>query len=85
MGVDGVSIDSYKLEGQKITIKMRSLLPELTVPFDEPFTLVMVIEGLSEENYKFIFNDSDVLLFTSLELSHLRVVVYPDGKIIVKT
>jgi len=85
VGVDGVSIDSYKLEGPKITIKMRSLLSELTVPFDEPFTLVMVIEGLSEENYKFIFNDSDVLLFTSLELSHLRVVVYPDGKIIVKT
>ena len=60
---------------------MKSLLAELPVPFDEPSTLEMRIEGLPDQNYELVLNDGQVITLTTKELAQLTVVIYPDGQI----
>jgi len=84
VGVDGISVEDYELTGSKISISLRSLIADLPVPFDEPFTIEMRLSGLSEKNYDIELNGAEALSFSRIELNSLPVLVFPDGQIILK-
>jgi len=84
LGIDGISVDSYRLKGCKLNISMKSLLVELPVPFSETYTLDLRIEGIPEQNYELVLNNGPVINLTAKELGQLAVVVDPDGKISIK-
>ena len=83
-GIDGISVDSYRVKDRKIRISMKSLLAELPVPFNGTYTLDMRIEGLPEQNYELMLNNGPVIDLTAKELAQFTIVVLPDGKISIK-
>ena len=81
VGVDGVSVEKFRLEGDKIQVTLKSLLAALHKPFGEPFTTEMRIEGLTNGNYQLIINGNKALDASDKELSHLKVEVECNGLI----
>ena len=81
VGVDGVSVEKYKLSKDKINISLRSLIAELPVPYDEPFTIEMRLSGLEDKRYEVVLNNAGPVSFSNNELDHIPVIVYPDGRI----
>ncbi|TSA32490.1 MAG: hypothetical protein D4R64_16000 [Porphyromonadaceae bacterium] len=81
LGIDGISVDRYSVKNGEINISMKSLLAELPVPFNEPFTLEMRMEGLPEQNYELIINGGDPIKATVKDLAHVQVIVQPAGLI----
>jgi len=80
-GVDGLSVVGYTVKGQDVSIRLKSLLAGLTVPYDKPFTIELHIKGLTAQNYDLTLNDSPALALTEPELEKLPVTIYPNGSI----
>jgi hypothetical protein len=83
VGVDAVSLMGHTLKNQKITIKMKSLLAGLNVPYKQAFTIELHIAGLPDQNYKLSLNEGPEFAFTEKELERLPVTVYPDGRMVI--
>ena len=81
VGIDGVSVVSYSLKDQKITITMKSLLAGLKVPYDKPFMIDLHMVGLEPGSYLTSLNGGPEVTFTEKELKSRPVIVNPDGKI----
>jgi hypothetical protein len=79
VGVDGVSVEKFKLEESKIQITLKSLLAGLPKPFAQPFTAEMRIEGLPDGDYQLVINGVKVIQASARELSRLKVEVEPGG------
>ncbi len=77
LGIDGIALDSYSIRDNRINIGMRSLLSELKVPYNKAFTVEMKIEGLPEQNYEVIINDSKPIKATIRDLVKLHLTVEP--------
>ncbi len=80
LGIDGIKVDRFWLKDNKIMIIMRSLLAELPVPYNKPFTLEMRIEGLKDQNYKLIVNDGPAVEIAFKDFARIPVIVQPGGK-----
>ena len=48
VGVDGLAVDGYHLEGHSLTIDITKLMSELPSPYEEPYPAVIRIEGLPD-------------------------------------
>ena len=81
VGVDGVSVEKYELNGQKINITLKSLLAELTVPYSEPFIVDMKIEGLPGEEYELVVNNGSGYKMVTKELVSIPLFIDQKGKI----
>jgi hypothetical protein len=81
VGIDGVSVVSFSLKDQKITITMKSLLAGLKVPYEKPFVIDLKMVGLEPGKYLTSLNGGPELAFTEKELKSKPVIVYPDGKV----
>jgi hypothetical protein len=79
VGIDGISVVSYHLKGNKIDIELKSLLAGLNVPYKENFTVEMRIEGLPEGDYELLINDGKAVKATAKELAKLKVEVASGG------
>lgn len=81
VGIDGVSIESYSLKDQNITITMKSLLAGLKVPYDKPFMIDLHMAGLDPGSYSTSLNGKPGPTLTEKELKSVPVMVNPDGQI----
>lgn len=84
VGVDGVSVEQYELSNDNINISLRSLIAELPVPYDEPFTIEIRMSGLEDKSYNLKLNNTTVASYSKNKLSSLPVIIYPDGRILLK-
>ena len=48
VGVDGLAVKGYDLEGRSLTIDIAKLMSELPSPYEEPYPAVIRIEGLPD-------------------------------------
>ncbi|MDA0193508.1 MAG: hypothetical protein O2887_02210 [Bacteroidetes bacterium] len=60
VGVDGLRVESTKLEGNDIHLKIASMLAMLDQPWNKDFSTELKIEGLSDGSYRVILNGADV-------------------------
>jgi Highly conserved protein containing a thioredoxin domain len=81
VGIDGVSVVSYSLKGQKIAINMKSLLAGLKVPYDKRFIIDLRTVGLEPGSYLTSLNGGPEVTFSDQELKSRPVIINPDGKI----
>lgn len=79
VGIDGIAVDRFWLEDNRIMINLRSLLAELPVPYNEPFTLEMRIKGLKDQNYKLIVNDGLPIEIAFKDFTRIPIIVEPGG------
>jgi hypothetical protein len=84
VGIDGVSIVSYSLSDKKITIKMKSLLAGLKIPYDKPFLIDLHMVGLENKDYSVVLNDGPAVLLKATELEKLPVIIYPEGRMTIQ-
>ena len=84
VGVDGVSVENYKLSKDKINISLSSLIAELPVPYNEPFTIEMRMSGLEDKSYNLQLNNSTAASYSKNKLSSLPLIVFPEGRILLK-
>ncbi len=49
VGVDGLAVQAYRLEGRTLTVDISKLLFELPVPYEEPYVALIRVEGLPDE------------------------------------
>ena len=75
LGIDGVSVERYTLKGNKIDVRLKSLLAGLKVPFRESFSLEMCLEGIADGNYELVINDGKAVRATAKELAKLKLEV----------
>lgn len=85
VGVDGVSVEKFELDGKQIRITLRSLLAELTVPYDKPYITDMRIEGLTGKEYELIINNESGYNIYSNELTSISLLIDQEGKIRLNT
>ncbi len=85
VGVDGVYINSAKLNDRTIIIEMNSLLARLEDPWDKPYTTDLHIVELPDNGvYKLVINDNEPVKLSAKDLVSVAIVVNPDGSIILK-
>ena len=54
VGVDGLAVRQYALEGRTLTIEVSRLLSALPVPYEKPYRVHLRVEGLPDEGpYEF--------------------------------
>jgi hypothetical protein len=81
VGVDGISVEKFKVEGSTINISLRSLLATLKAPYQKPYSIGMRLSGLKERSYKVKINDVDTTIQGKDGLVNLPLRILPDGKI----
>jgi len=58
VGVDGVYVNSFKLEGSQIRVDLDNQLAALPFPYSDPYPLELRIEGLPAGKYQLVLNGS---------------------------
>ena len=61
VGVDGVYVKSFKLEGRQISVELDNQLAALPFPYSTPYHFDLRIEGLPAGKYKLVVNGSAAL------------------------
>ena len=84
VGIDGVSVESYSLKDNKISIRLISLLAGLKVPFKGTFSLEMRLEGIADGNYQLVLNNGKAVRATAKDLAKLKVEAGSGGTFSVK-
>jgi hypothetical protein len=82
VGIDGISINEYEMDGNKIRITLQSQLSQLRVPYDDGFFVEMKIEGLPSEDYELIVNKGQGYKVSSEELTSVNLFADADGAIV---
>ncbi len=83
VGVDGLSITSFSLEGNRLTIHIKSKLAALKKPLGLSYDTVLSIIGcVADRTYTVIVNDSAPTEIKGSVLKSLRCRVTPNGKIL---
>ncbi len=81
VGVDGVRIDSAKLDGQSLRLAVVASLAKLPQPWDQAYQTELRVVGLKPGKYQLVINDEPAVELTAEELSHCSLTVQPDGKV----
>jgi hypothetical protein len=79
VGVDGVHVKSFKLEGSQVRVDMDNQLAALPFPYSDPYPLELRIEGLPAGKYELIINQSKPRPITLPAPGGIRVEVGPSG------
>ena len=81
LGINGVSVENYRMEGNTITLTVKSLIAGLPHPYPEPFRIGMRIIGLEDKEYNLDLNGITGT-YKKSGLEDLPLWVYPDGRIL---
>jgi hypothetical protein len=75
IGVDGVAIERFKMQGRALFIDYKSLLAELPFPWNEPYIAELRIVGLDAGTYSLVINGAQPLTVSSSALQNYPVQV----------
>ncbi len=82
VGVDGLSITSFSLQGSRLTINIKDKLATLKKPWERPYDTVLSISGcVADRVYTVVINDSPPREIFGEALKSLHCRVAPDGKV----
>jgi hypothetical protein len=56
VGVDGVYVKSFKVEGKRIRVDLQNQLAALPFPYDDPYPIELRIEGLPAGKYELVIS-----------------------------
>ncbi|MHC4983988.1 MAG: beta-L-arabinofuranosidase domain-containing protein [Planctomycetota bacterium] len=82
VGVDGVRIEDWKLDGRTLRIQIAGTMSKLERPWDKPYRTVLRVAGLDEGQYTLELNDSRHVTVTAEQLASLPLLVRPDGSVL---
>ena len=78
VGVDGLAVERYQLEGRQLTIEISQLLSALPVPHDNAYEVMLKVEGLPDDgSYDVIVGDEAPVTLSSAELSAYPLEIHP--------
>ena len=76
IGVDGIDITSYKLQGRTLSINIKNRISSLPFPYEEPFKIDLKVEGLPDQGiYTLMINNNYHAEITASELSRYSVTI----------
>ncbi len=78
VGVDGLAVRRYALEGQTLTIEVSRLLSALPVPYEKPYRVHLKVEGLPDEGpYDLVIGNQAYAALTRAQLADFPVEILP--------
>jgi hypothetical protein len=81
VGVDGVYVRSYRLDGQTVRLDLVNQLAALPDPYSKPFEIDLRIVGLAAGEYNLIVNGGSAQRIDAARLAHYSLTIAPDGKV----
>lgn len=76
VGVNGINVKSFRVEGRTIYIGIDNFLKNLPLPFDKFFTVELKVEGLKDAGtYELVLNEAQFKGLTAGQLKSYRVTV----------
>jgi hypothetical protein len=77
VGVDGVSVKSFRRFQERLEIEVDNLLADLKMPWEHSFTVELLIVGLPAGNYRLSVNRRPQIGITIKGATRVPVVVEP--------
>ena len=78
VGVDGLAVRRYALEGRTLTIEVSRLLSALPVPYEKPYRVHLRVEGLPDEGpYDLVIGDQAYAALSRAQLTDFPVEIKP--------
>ena len=77
VGVDGVSVRSFRRSGRTLRLELDNLLAHLPRPFESPYRIELRVTGLSEGRYHLVVNGRERGAATDRELSAFPLEIGP--------
>ena len=79
VGVDGVYVRSYRLDGKTVRLDLVNQLAALPDPYDKPYEIELRVVGLKSGRYQLIINGRPAIQVTDWELAHYQITIPPSG------
>ena len=78
VGVDGINISHFSVENNSLNIRITSDLFNLKLPWTQPYSIELCIEGVNYENLKITINQTAIL--KKPDANHrIKIELQPDG------
>ncbi|MCE9548608.1 MAG: hypothetical protein K8T25_24290, partial [Planctomycetia bacterium] len=81
VGADGLKVESFRRQGNTISLKLVGQLAELPAPYDQPYRVQLRIVGLPAGEYDLVLNDQTPRRMDAEQLKHETIFVSADGKV----
>jgi hypothetical protein len=82
VGVDGVLVKSFEIEGRRIRVELQNQLAALTVPYNKPYAIELRIPGLAAGNWQLVLNSGKPRQVTAKELEKLTIEIEPRAPVV---
>ena len=78
VGVDGIAAQSYSLDERTLRVNVEKLLTALPVPYDEPYEVLLKVEGLPDDgSYTLVVGNEAPLETSAAELARYLLEIRP--------
>jgi hypothetical protein len=82
VGVDGIRVDEYQLDGNRLRLRLVNSLAALSMPWERSYvTQLRVVGAEGYNNLSVVINDGEQFDATAQELDRLPIEVFPSGKV----
>jgi len=79
VGVDGVYVRSYRLDGKTVRLDLVNQLAALPDPYDKPYEIELRVVGLPAGEYNLVINDGPAQRVDAARLAHYTMKIDPAG------
>jgi hypothetical protein len=83
VGVDGLRVDSAKLDGRTLRLAITASLAKLPQPWEEPYTTELRVVGQKPGKCRLVLNGGTAVEMAAIELARCPLTVRADGKVTV--
>ena len=80
VGVDGLAVEKFALNGPNLEILLKNPLAELWAPFAEPYAVKLNVHGARLGEYRLSLNGSQPQAMTAKDLSQASIMVGPNQR-----
>jgi len=84
LGIDGVAVTHHSTKDKTVYLEIKSLFAELTVPYDQPYTISLKLVGIDDKEYKLVLNKGSELSLHARDTKQLKLVIYPDEQVVLQ-
>ena len=78
IGVDGLAIKSFTLEGRTLTVEILELLSALPMPYGKPYRVLLTVDGLPDEgSYDLVIGSQSPITLSKAQLAAYPIEIQP--------
>jgi len=81
VGVDGLQIENIELDKDELKITIKSVLHQINMPWNKPYSTFIKIEGMTLNQYQLIINGNKIGRFSKEKLNRLELMIDSKGEI----